>query len=117
VLLVSLLLSAAVFGTGLAFGNVKSAGMAGLFAVLIALPASTIYICDVGWPRMAAWCMVGALVLIGAPSILAIMLAVKLKGLHILLLLPIYLSLRAFPWAVLISQFAANYLMNAEVRS
>ncbi|MDX1947089.1 MAG: tetratricopeptide repeat protein [Pirellulaceae bacterium] len=80
-----------------------------LMFALLSLPASAIYRCSEGWPRNVMLAITLVL-LAGILVIYAPLLFVPKESLHPLLellLLPIILAL---PWAMLASQFAANYL-------
>lgn len=117
VLLVGLLLTGLVLGLGLAFAaETQDALQATLLAVLVLLPAAMIYNCDEGWPRNAAWAMVGVLAMLGLPMIAYLTFPLQPKDMPIMFALMLILSAKTFIWAALGAQFAMNYLMNATVR-
>jgi tetratricopeptide (TPR) repeat protein len=113
--LVLLVLPLLVLVTGLGTGTpFMIAGQAALLTLILALPGSAIYSCESGWPRTTAWLMLGGLALLGLPMILVYMLALQRAPMF---LGPIIgLSMFAYPWAILGSQFAMNYLTSATVR-
>jgi tetratricopeptide (TPR) repeat protein len=83
-----------------------------LMFALLALPASAIYVCDAGWPRQT---MAGITLLLLA-GVLVVFAAGMFpeEAIPMVLALPALGLLQALPWAMLGSQFAANYLIGVK---
>jgi tetratricopeptide (TPR) repeat protein len=92
-------------------------GLLGLVFVLVTLPLSTIFVCDVGWPRTIAILMTVALAGLGvAPAalLLAAAVAPQREALQLAsLALPL---LPVFFYSAIGTQIAANFLAVARVR-
>jgi tetratricopeptide (TPR) repeat protein len=95
-------------------GQVKLIDYCTQLCALLALPASAIYICDPGWPRQVMALITAALA--GAVAIVAILVSFPLQQLSPFIVLPLGLLLLVLPFAMLLSQIAANYLMTATPR-
>jgi tetratricopeptide (TPR) repeat protein len=78
---------------------------------LLALPASAIFLCETGWPRNVMTAITIALTL--ALAAVAVVVSFPLNDVNVVLFSPILGILFVLPWAILASQFAANYLMSA----
>ena len=78
---------------------------------LLALPASAIYICDVGWPRHTMTAITG--VLAAAVVVFAGVISVPPDAVPALIRVLIALMMLGIFIGMLASQFAANYLMSA----
>ena len=105
-LLVALVLLAATVATG----NVVLLFATVVLAVL-SLPASAIYACDEGWPRLTMAAI--TLGLLGAAVLIVAILLLE-NSLHPLVVAWAYGLMFLLPWALLASQFAANYLVGVK---
>jgi Flp pilus assembly protein TadD len=113
--LVLLSLPLLVFAVGLSVGtSLIDSGIAALFTLVLTLPGSAIYSCEEGWPRNVAWLMLGCLALLGLPAIVTFGLGLESAPPFWRALFQV--SMSTYGFAVLGSQFAMNYLMNATVR-
>lgn len=115
-LFVGLVFTAVVFGVGLVFATPTRALVAALYAILIAMPAGLVYMCDEGWPRNWAWGIVAGLTLLGLPGIVALAIHIPSSSMPLLFALAVVLSLKFHTFAAIAAQFAMNFLISRTVR-
>lgn len=89
-------------------------GLSTLLAGLLALPAAAIFVCDPGWPRQAMAAI--TVTLAGAVAYVAIIVSFPLEAVPKVLGALFALLVFTLPWALLGSQFAANYLIGVTVK-